>query len=90
MPDPITDSGGSASAPSQTVATRERCPLWVMSRHRVTSRHVRYSPQSGHSSVRFACPLSAMCGRLLVGNGFLHVCSLGRCSHVFGLLARFA
>jgi hypothetical protein len=22
-----------------------------------------------------------MCGRLLVGNGFLHVCSLGRCSH---------
>src|SRR5450759_1743563 len=33
--------------------------------------------------------LSAMCGRLRVGKGFLHVCSsLGRCSHVFGLLAR--
>src|SRR5664280_2543276 len=32
--------------------------------------------------------LSAMCGRLRVGKNFLHVCSLGRCSHVFGLLAR--
>jgi hypothetical protein len=27
----------------------------------------------------------AMCGRLLVGKGFLHVCSIGRSSHVFGL-----
>ena len=35
-------------------------------------------------------PLCAMFGRLLVGKGFLHVCSLGRCSHVFGLLARLA
>src|SRR5450759_3748150 len=34
------------------------------------------------------CPLSAMCGRLRVGKGFLHVCSIGRCSHVFGLLVR--
>ena len=25
-------------------------------------RHVRYSPQSGHSSARFACPLSASSG----------------------------
>src|ERR1035441_11104885 len=32
--------------------------------------------------------LSAMCGRLRVGKGFLHVCSIGRCSHVFGLLVR--
>ena len=32
----------------------------------------------------------AMCGRLRVGKGFLHVCSIGQCSHVFGLLARFA
>ena len=31
-------------------------------------------------------PLSAMCGRLRVGKSFLHVCSIGRCSHVFGLL----
>ena len=29
-----------------------------------------------------------MCGRLRVGKGFLHVCSVGRCSHVFGLLVR--
>src|ERR1017187_4284761 len=29
-----------------------------------------------------------MCGRLRVGKGFLHVCSIGRCSHVFGLLVR--
>ena len=33
--------------------------------------------------------LHAMCGRLRVGKGFLHVCSIGRCSHVFGLLVRF-
>jgi hypothetical protein len=29
-----------------------------------------------------------MCGRLRVGKSFLHVCSIGRCSHVFGLLVR--
>ena len=34
-------------------------------------------------------PYSAMCGRLRVGKGFLHVCSIGRCSYVFGLLERF-
>src|SRR5262249_10275988 len=33
---------------------------------------------------------SAMCGRLRVGKENLHVAGLGRCSHVFGLLARFA
>jgi hypothetical protein len=27
----------------------------------------------------------AMCGRLRVGKGFLHECSIGRCGHVFGL-----
>ena len=27
----------------------------------------------------------AMCGRLRVGKSFLHVCSIGRRSHVFGL-----
>ena len=30
--------------------------------------------------------ICAMCGRLRVGKSFLHVCSIGRCSHVFGLL----
>jgi hypothetical protein len=53
-------------------------------------RDVRFTPRSRHASARVARPLSAMCGRLLVGKGFLHVCSIGRCSHVFGLLARFA
>ena len=49
---------------------------------------VRYAPNSRQNPTRFGCPLSAMCGRLRVGKSFLHVCSLGRCSHVFGLLAR--
>ena len=31
----------------------------------------------------------AMCGRLPVGKDFLHECSVGRCSHVFGLQVRF-
>jgi hypothetical protein len=29
-----------------------------------------------------------MCGRLRVGKSFFHVCSIGRCSHVFGLQVR--
>jgi hypothetical protein len=29
-----------------------------------------------------------MCGRLRVGKGFLYVCSIGRCGHVFGLCQR--
>jgi hypothetical protein len=29
-----------------------------------------------------------MCGWLRVGKDFFHVCSVGRCSHVFGLLVR--
>jgi hypothetical protein len=32
--------------------------------------------------------LRAMCGRLRVGKDFFHECSIGRCSHVFGLLMR--
>ena len=61
----------------------------VISRHRATSvsyplvpskrtfiSHIRYSPQSGHSSARFARPPSAMCGRLRVGKSKLHVASL--------------
>jgi hypothetical protein len=33
--------------------------------------------------------LRAMCGRLRVGKDFLHECSIGRYSHVFGLCVRF-
>ena len=29
-----------------------------------------------------------MCGRLRVGKGLFHVCSIGRCAHVFGLCVR--
>ena len=39
---------------------------------------------------RSAVTLRAMCGRLRVGKENLHVAGLGRCSHVFGLLMRFA
>ena len=34
-------------------------------------------------------PSRAMCGQLLVGKSFVHGCSSGRSSHVFGLLVRF-
>ena len=50
---------------------------------------VRFTPESGHGSAVIACPLWAMCGRLRVGKDFLHERSIGRCSHVFGLLMRF-
>ena len=35
--------------------------------------------------ITVAAGQGAMCGRLQVGKSFLHVCSIGRCSHVFGL-----
>ena len=50
--------------------TRARCPLYPQKR--------TFAGTVGMS----AC---AMCGRLRVGKSFFHVCSLGRCSHVFGL-----
>jgi hypothetical protein len=36
-----------------------------------------------------ADPKNDLCGRLRVSKGFLHECSIGRCSHVFGLSVRF-
>ena len=47
-------------------------PLWIMSSHRVTSLHVRYSPQSGRSSARFARPLSAKSGHQSELNASAH------------------
>ena len=41
--------------------------------------------RSRHGADMAAGPSWAMCGRLLVGKGFLRVCSIGRSSHVFGL-----
>ena len=49
------------------------------------SNDFRSATPSGHDRARLAGPLSAMCGRLRVGKSFLHVSSIGRCSHVFGL-----
>src|SRR5665811_411961 len=49
---------------------------------------LRYAPNSDRFLRRSEMTLCAMCGRLRVGKGFLHVCSIGRCSHVFGLLVR--
>ena len=41
-----------------------QCPLWVISGHRVTGpRHVRFTPESGHSSASVARPLSAISRR---------------------------
>jgi hypothetical protein len=51
-------------------------------------RHVRFTPNSGHSGRQSACLLCAMWGRLKAGKNFLHVCSIGRCSHVFGRFVR--
>ena len=46
---------------------------------------VRLAPRSSRKADIRKPPLRAMCGRLRVGKSFLHVCSIGRCSHVFGL-----
>jgi hypothetical protein len=53
-------------------------------------RPVRYAPESGLERSFGVGQLRAMCGRLRVGKENLHVAGLGRCGHVFGLLARFA
>ena len=49
----------------------------------------RYYPERRHSLALHQVTQRAMCGRLRVGKGFLHECSIGRCGHVFGLLVRF-
>ena len=54
------------------------------------SLNVRFAPKATEWLRCEKMTRWAMCGRLRVGKGFLHECSIGRCSHVFGLLARFA
>src|SRR5258708_36874368 len=49
----------------------------------------RLPPNSDRIANISAGPSRAMCGRLRVGKSFLHACSSGRSSHVFGLLVRF-
>jgi hypothetical protein len=46
---------------------------------------VRYAPITDKIARRSEMTRCAMCGRLRVGKSILHVCSVGRCSHVFGL-----
>jgi hypothetical protein len=48
---------GSRTRPFAMV--KRECLHWVSSRHGGTSRHVRFTPDSGHSSVQVGCPLSA-------------------------------
>jgi hypothetical protein len=48
-----------------------------------------FHPTPDISLRRNESTLRAMCGRLRVGKGFFHECSIGRCSHVFGLCVRF-
>jgi hypothetical protein len=50
---------------------------------------VRFAPNATELLRGSEMTLWAMCGRLRVGKGFLHECSIGRSSHVFGLLVRF-
>ncbi len=52
--------------------------------------HVRFNSDSDRQPSNRDLALRAMCGRLRVGKENLHVAGLGRCSHVFGLLMRFA
>ena len=86
------------AGPGTKATKRQRCASqqnWpandAMGQKRTAARfgHVRYTPKSGQTRRRSVCPLSAMCGRLRVGKSFLHVRSIGRCSHVFGLEVRF-
>jgi hypothetical protein len=48
-----------------------------------------YCPLSKATSLLRAREMTrrAMCGRLRIGKDFLHACSIGRSSHVFGLFA---
>jgi CRP-like cAMP-binding protein len=61
----------------------------LLGRVLINSVHVRFAPKATHIVWRRNMSRWAMCGRLRVGKNFLHVSSIGRCGHVFGLLARF-
>jgi hypothetical protein len=63
---------------------------WSFSTFSMGAKHFRSSPIIGHPEHAGLLLSCAMCGRLRVGKDNLHVAELSRCSHVFGLLARFA
>jgi hypothetical protein len=60
-----------------------------LSEVRLRERDVCNTLKNRHRQGITAGPKGAMCGRLRVGKSFFHACSIGRCSHVFGLLVRF-
>src|SRR5262245_3461548 len=57
----------------------------------VAKRHVRFTPNRDHESGHRQTVMSALppcVDGSELARTFLNVCSIGRCSHVFGLLAR--
>jgi hypothetical protein len=53
---------GSSTPLRRSNSAPHKCPLWVISRHNGRLRHVRFTPESGHSSERVGCPKSAISG----------------------------
>jgi hypothetical protein len=45
-----------------------RCPLWSLAEIRLKKRDVRFTPESGHSSLRIKCPLCANSGHSQLHN----------------------
>jgi hypothetical protein len=70
-------------------AMHRRWPLGVICAESNEARSRPEVPQSRQPGGSAPSTQGAMCGRPRVGKGFLHVCSGGRSSHVFCLLARF-
>src|SRR5512143_2929151 len=50
--------------------------------------NVRFGSKADMCSAIGDVRFTPLCGRLRVGKDFLHVCSIGRCAHVFGLCVR--
>jgi hypothetical protein len=96
METPITRDNIQLSEPNPSVIgwIRLRCPARTAylfaSSSAFAPKGIRFPPVSGHFHRGSVLPRCAMCGRLRVGKENLHVAGVGRCSHVFGLLARFA
>ena len=71
-----------------SINVRER--PWTSKRQPIDCKRCCTDRLNAHLNLRhdLAAPRTskrAMCGRLRVGKDFLHECSIGRCSHVFGL-----
>jgi hypothetical protein len=53
----------------------------------IQKKNVELAVQTAHRRTN-ECPLDSTCGRLELARDFIHVRSIGRCAHVFGLSAR--